>query len=161
MLIGGALTLFLADLIALRPLRRQLRALRLDVRETERRVVEAMIASQQAEAVNKAFAAYEPLVKSAGSVEAELAAMLSEVEAAARQSGVVPLSLNPIGQGEGPAASTISVKLDGEGNPSQLVGFLDRIQRSTRLLKITELTVRVSEGQTLRASLTISKLLLK
>ena len=38
--------------------------------------------------------------------------------------------------------------------------FLDLIQRSTHLLKGTELSVRVAEGRTLRSSLVISKLLL-
>lgn len=149
--------LVVADRLALRPLRHQLRRLRQEVQEMERRLIEAMIANQQAEAVNQAYAAYEPYAKPAGSPESELAGVLSEVESAVRQSGMVLLNLKPITAGEG-AAHRVSVTLDGEGSPGQLVGLFDRIQRSPRLLKITDLTVRVSEGQTLRASFVISQL---
>jgi len=157
---GGVVTLLLVDAIALRPLRRQVQTLRAQVRDTERRLMDAVTASQQSESVNAAFAAYEPYIKPAGSAESELAAALSEVEGALRQSGVLALSLKPMTSRPG-EASMVSVSVDGESDPAQLVRLLDLLARSSRLLKVTELTVRVSEEKTLRSSMVISKLLLK
>lgn len=158
--VSGLVALLLVDAIALRPLRRQVQALRAQVRETEQRLMDAVTASQQIESVSAAFAAYEPYIKPAGSNESELAAVLSEVEGALRQSGVLALSLKPATSKPG-EASMVSVSVDGESDPAQLARLLDLLARSSRLMKVTELTVRVSEDKTLRSALVITKLLLK
>lgn len=158
--IGGALLLWVMDLVTLRPLRRHLRHLHEEVRQAEQRLVDGVIANNQAETVSRAFEAYASYAKPVGAPESELANVLSEVEAAVRQSGMVLLNLKPLSQ-RGDASGAISVTIDGEATPSQLVQLLDRLQRSPHLLKVAELTVRVSEAQTLRTSLVISRLLLK
>ena len=158
---AGLLLVWVADTIALRPLRRHLGQLHQQAHETEQRLVEALVASRQADEVNRAFAAYVAYVHPAGATEAELANVLTEVEGASRQAGMALLNLKPSlpRQGE---ASSISVTLESEASPAQLVQFLDQIQRSTKLLKVTELTVRTSvEGKSLRTSMVISKLLLQ
>jgi hypothetical protein len=155
-LAGGVLFLGSVDALLLRPLRQRLHRLHQEVRTAERRLVESIVASRQADAVNQAFAAYEPYVRPAGSPEQELAGVLSEVESAIRQSGLVPLSLKPAPAQEG-APGTISVAVEGESTPEQLVQLLDGIQRSTRLLRVTDLTVRVVDGKVLRSSLVVSK----
>ena len=160
LIIGSVAVAWVMDGIALRPLRSRVRELRRQVRETEQRLVEASVASDQAQAVTRAFSAYEPYVKPSGSSESELASVLSEVESAVRQSGMTLLNLRPVSGRQG-TAQTISVTVEGEASPHQLVQLLDLVQRSTRLLKVTELTVRVSETKTLRTSMVISKLLLK
>ncbi len=162
-LVAGIVSSFaVAGLItaALRPLRHLLSRLSREVQQTEQRLLDAMAANRDAETVTAAFAAYEPYVASSGSTESELAAVLSEVESAVRESGVTLLNLKPAAARAG-ADQTISVAMDGEAAPEQLVRLLDRLQRSTRLLKVTELTVRVSESKTLRTSMVITKLLLK
>ena len=158
--LGGALLLWMTDLVTLRPLRYHLHHLHEEVRGAEQRLVDGVIANEQAGAVNKAFEAYASYVKPVGAPESELAGVLSEVEAAVRQSGMVLLNLKPLSQ-RADASSAISVTIDGEATPSQLVRLLDQLQRSPHLLKVAELTVRVSESQTLRTSLVISRLLLK
>ena len=157
-LIGGLLVVAVVDALLLRPLRQRLTRLHQEVQAAEQRLVQAVVASSQAEAVTQAFSAYEPYVRPAGSAEAELAGILSEVEAAVRQSGLVLLGLKPAPP-QGGAATTVSVTIEGESTPEQLMQLLDAIQRSTGLLKVTDLTVRVAEGKTLRSSLIISKLL--
>ena len=154
---GGLLVLWLVDTIALAPLRRGLHRLHQEVRETEQRLIDALIANQQAARVNEAYATYEPYVKPSGSPEAELAA---EVESAVRDAGMTVLSLRPVTQRDA-TDPTVRVSVDGEASPAQLVKLFDRFQRSTQLLKITELTVRAAEGGVLRTSMEISKLLLK
>lgn len=161
LIVGSVATVWGMDGIALRPLRQRVRELRRQVRETEQRLADSIVASAQANAVNRAFTAYEPYITTpAGSSESELAGLLSEVESAVRQSGMVLLNLRPV-SGRSGTANTVSVTVEGEASPSQLVQLLDLLQRSTRLLKVAELTVRVSEAKTLRTSLVISKLLLK
>jgi type II secretory pathway component PulM len=159
--VAGALAgLWIVNVVALRPLRRRLDRLHDEVQQAEQRLVEALVASQQATRVNKTFEAYASYVQPSGPPESELASVLSEVESAVRQSGMVLLNLKPVTPRDG-TVEAISVTVDGEADPEQLMNLLDRIQRSTRLLKVTELSVRVSEQQRLRTSLVISKLLLK
>jgi hypothetical protein len=52
------------------------------------------------------------------------------------------------------------VSLETESSPTQLVQLLDRMQRSARLLRVTQLSLRVVEGRALRASIVISQLTL-
>ncbi len=160
MVVGGALLFWVLDLVTLRPLRRRLHRLHEEVRQAEQRLTDGVIANEQADAVDRAFEAYASYAKPAGAAQSELAGVLSEVEAAVRQSGMILLNLKPLSQ-RGDTSGTISVTIDGEATPSQLVRLLDQLQRSPRLLKVDELTVRVSEAQTLRTSLVISRLLLK
>ena len=158
---ASGVLIWAADAAALRPLRRHLRQLHQQAREAEARLVEAVVAGRQANEVNRSFAAYAAYVRPTGPVETEIANVLTEVEGATRQSGMVLLNLKPSlpRQGE---TGTISVTLESEASPAQLVQFLDQIQRSTTLLKVTGLTVRTSaEGKSLRTSMVISKLLLR
>ncbi|MBI3996904.1 MAG: hypothetical protein HY352_04525 [Candidatus Omnitrophica bacterium] len=147
-------------LAVLRPLHRQVVRLRDEVQNAEQRLVEAVAASQQVEKVGKAFAAYQPYVVPAASQELERAGFASEVESALRASGMAVLSLNQVAPRE-QAPETISVSVEAESSPGQLMQFLSLVQRSTRLLKVTELAVRSSESKTLRSSLVISKLIVK
>ena len=160
-IVGSVLIVWALDAAALRPLRRQLHHLRGEVHDAEQRLRDAVAAQGQEKGVSEAFAAYEPYVKPAGSSESELAGVLSEVESAVRQAGVVLLSLKPASGRPAPTTNTVSVTVEGESSPSQFVQVLDLIQRSPRLLKVVELTVRVTEAKTLRSSMVISKLLLK
>lgn len=157
---AGGLTVWAADAAALRPLRRHLREQRRLVARSEQQLLAAMAANQNAAAVTKAFAAYQTYAQPSGSAEAEMAALLSEVEASVRQSGMALLNLKPVA-GRSASDQAISVAVDGESTPEQLVRLLDRFQRSTRALKVTELAVRVSESKTLRTSMVVSKLLFK
>ncbi len=158
--VGGALALMSVDAIGLRPLRQQVRELHQQVRDAEQRLADAVIASGQAKAVNSAYAAYAPYLQSKGSVDTELAAALSEVESAVRQSGMVLLSLKPE-TGRPGSGQMISASVEGESTSSQLVQLLDLLQRSKRLLRVTELSARVVEGKKIRSFIVISKLLLK
>ena len=159
LLLGVAAAVGLADAVALRPLRLRLVQLHREVRETEQRLVDAMVAGAQTDAVAHALGPYQPYLQPAGSEESELAAVLTEVESAVRASGMVLLNLKPQVSGKG-LANAVSVIVEAEASPPQLVELLDRLQRSSRLLRVMELNVRVSEGRTLRASLVVSKLLL-
>ena len=158
--IGALAVVWSVDAVLLGPLRRRLSRLQGHVRDTERRLLDAITASSQAEAVHRAFHAYESYAVASESAETELAKMLSEVESAIRQSGMTLLNLRPATDRNAPT-ETIQVSAEIEATPQQLVALLDRVQRSTRLLKVTELNVRVSESKTLRVSLVVSKLLLK
>ncbi len=157
---GGLVALWAADSAAFRPLRSRLASLKRDVQAAEQELVHSLLAVRQREAVAKAFTAYEPYVKPSGSAEAEVAGFSSEVESALSKSGMVVLSLKPVTPRAGARTDAISVAIEGESSPGQLLQFLEAIQRSPRLLKVTELAVRVSESRTLRCSLVISKLLL-
>ena len=159
-LVGGLCVVGAVDVLLLRPLRQRLSRLHQDVRAAEQRLIQAVVANGQAKAVNQAFSAYEPYVKPVGSPEAELAGVLSEVESAVRQSGLVLLSLKPASPQGGSATNAVSVTIEGESTPEQLLQLLDAIQRSTGLLRVTDLTVRVAAGKSLRSSFVISKLLL-
>ena len=159
LLLGAAAAVGLTDAVVLRPLRLRLVQLHREVRETEQRLVDAMVAGAQTDEVAQALGAYQPYLQPAGSEESELAAVLTEVESAVRASGMVLLNLKPQMGGKS-LADAVSVTVEAEASPPQLVELLDRLQRSTRLLRVTELHVRVSEGRTLRASLVVSKLLL-
>ena len=150
---------WLSDAMILRPLRVRLSQLHRDVRQTEQRLRDALVATAQAEAVNQAFEVYQSYVQPSGSPESELASVLTEVESAVREAGMVLISLKPQSV-SGSTAHAVSVTVETETSPAQLVQLLNRIQRSAHLLKVTELNVRVVEGRTLRASFVIGKLLL-
>lgn len=156
---GGFLLVGAVDALLLRPLRRQLSRLHQDVQAAERQLAEAVVANNQAKAVNQAFSDYAPYVRPTGSPEAELASILSEVESAIHESGLVLLSLKPVPP-QVAATNAVSVTIEGESAPNQLWQLLDAIQRSTRLLRVTDLTVRAAEGKALRSSFVVSKLLL-
>ena len=157
---GGALVLWGFDRIAFRPLLRgRLSQLQRMAREAEEQLAASTIASAQAASVSRAYDAYRPYITPTGSPEKELAALLTEVETAVRETGISQLGLRPM-SGRDVAPERVSVTVETEASPSQLAQLLDRLQRSTQLLKVTELTVRVSENQTLRSSLVVSKLLL-
>ena len=159
LLLAGLVAVWGADGLLLRPLRRRLMTLHREVRETEQRLIDATVASAQVETVNQAFEQYAPYLKETGSVETELAAALTEVESAVRDLGIVLINLKQGVAGE--SDRTVSVSIECETSPTQLVQLLDRLQRSVHLLKVTQLNVRASEVQTLRASLVISKFLVK
>ena len=159
--VGGSLMVAWGmDAAALRPLRRQLHRLHDEVRQAEQRLLDALVASQQEASVDRAFTSYKAYADPAGSPEAELADVLSEVESAVRESGMTLLNLKPLA-GRSGNTEIISVTVEGESSPDQLVSLLDRIQRLTHLLKVTELSVRTSERQTVRTSMVVGKLLLK
>ena len=155
---GSLFALGFIDLIALRPLRNQLQVLSRAVDETKQKLLTATAADYNAAFVTKAFKAYEAYGAASGPAETELAGLLSDVETTVRQSGVVLLNLKP---GQRSGERSISVAVDGESSPEHLVRLLDQLQRSNRALKVTELSVRVSESKTLRVALVISKLLLR
>lgn len=157
---GGLAVVWGVHTITLRPLSRWVSQLHREVRDTEARLIEAVAAGQQAEAVDGAFAAYEPYVAPSGPPETELAGFLGEVESALQRAGLAVLNLKPVPVRDS-SPQAISVTVESESTPGQLVQFLDLLQRSKRLLRITELAVRASEGRTLRSSMVISKLLLK
>lgn len=158
LVLGGVLVVWAVDGVLLRPLRNRLRRLQQEVRDTERRLIEATVASAQVKAVNQAFEQYEGYLKDTGSVQAELASALTEVESAVRDLGIVLIHLKQ-GSDQGESGGTVTVSVECEASPTQLVQLLDRLQRSQRLLKVTQLSVRASEARTLRASLVVSKLL--
>ena len=161
LILVGVVALWAFDAVAFRPLLRgRLNALKRQAKAAEQQLVNATIASAQAGSVNRAFEAYQAYIKTAGTAEAELAAVLTEVESAVRESGMVLLNLRPVSEREA-APDRVSVTVETEASPAQLVQLLDRIQRSSHLLKVTELALRVSESQTLRSSLIVSKLLLR
>lgn len=150
----SVLGLWVMDLTALRPLRLRLSRLNREARELEQRLLEAMVASAQAEAVEQAFTAYQPYLATATNSDAEIAGVLTEVETAVRDAGMVLMNLRPDAGGD-----AVRVTVETESSPSQLVQLLDRVQRSSRLLRVTQLSLRVVEGRILRASIVISKLL--
>ena len=73
------------------------------------------------------------------------------------------LSLKPAieldAAGAGQAAPSISITVEGFASPRQLLLVLHRLQRSTLVLNVTHLSVRVSEAKTLRVTLIVSPLL--
>jgi type II secretory pathway component PulM len=159
LVVGGLLALLISDAVLLRPLRARLAQLNRHVRETERRLMAATVASTQAEAVNRAFEAYQPYVQPGSDAQSELGIVYAEIQSTVRDLGMPLINLK---QGEiVDGKETVTVSLECEANPLQLVQLLDRLQRSTHLLKVTDAHVRVMEGKSLRVSLVISKLLLK
>ncbi len=147
--------LWAAEAMMLRPLQRQLAGLHQQVREAEQQLIQATIASAQAASVDEAFTAYAPYLQPAGSREAEMAAVLTEVESAVREAGMVLLNLKPDEETSG--ATVITIRVEAEASPAQLMQLLDRLQRSTHLLKVSGLSARVAEGRMLRTSLVIQK----
>ncbi len=155
-LLGGFLLLGAVDLIALRPLRRRVSQLRSQAREIEQRLIQAMVASAQAEAVNETYAQYAPYVQPSAGPEADLAALSSEVEGAARALGVQLINLRQ--EPTSGERRVVSVNLETEATATQVAELLDRLARSPQLLRITEMSLRLAEGRALRASFVISKL---
>lgn len=159
-LLGTVLAAWLVDAAALRPLRRHVRHLQREVQQTEQQLLAAVAATQNSDAVTSAFKTYAAYVKPSGPEDAGVAGVMSEVESTLRESGAYLISQKQAGSRDA-AAHAISVSIDIESTPEQLVKFLDRLERSPSLLKVAELTVRVSENKTLRSSMVVSKLLLK
>lgn len=159
LLLAGLVAVWGADGFLLRPLRQRLMTLHREVRDTEQRLIDATVASAQVETVTQAFEQYAVYLKGTGSVETELAATLTEVESAVRDLGIVLINLKQGAAGE--SGRTVSVSIECDTSPTQLVQLLDRLQRSVHLLKVTQLNVRASDAQTLRASLVVSKLLVR
>lgn len=150
----------LCDAAIVRPLRAQLARLHGRIRDTEQRLTEATIASGQAEQVDQAFTAYAPYAQASGSRETEIAGVLTEVESAVREAGMVLLNLKPEGEAGTADAPALTVRVEAEASTTQLLKLLDRLQRSPRLLKVSELSVRVAEGRSLRTTMVVSKRLL-
>ncbi len=159
-LIGTALAAWLVDAAALRPLRRHVRNLQREVRRTEQQLLAAVAATHNAEAVTSAFKTYAAYVQPSRSEDTGVAGVMSEVESTLRESGAYLVSQKQAGSRDA-AWHAISVNIDIESTPEQLVKFLDHLERSPSLLKVAELTVRVSENKTLRSSMVVSKLLLR
>lgn len=158
LIVGGTVAFLASDAVLLRPLRARLAQLNRHVRETEQRLMTATVASTQAEDVNRVFDAYQPYAQPAGDAQSESGIVYAEIQSAVRDLGMPLISLR---QGEiADGKPTVTVSLECEASPSQLVQLLDRVQRSTHLLKVTNLNARVTEGKSLRVSLVISKLLL-
>ncbi len=136
----------------------RLAQLNTQVRDTEARLKASTVASAQAKDVNQAFDAYQPYVQPGGDAQSESGVVYAEIQSAVRDLGMPLINLK---QGEiASGKPMVTVSLECEASPSQLVQLLDRVQRSTHLLKVTGLSVRVTESKNLRVSLVISKLLL-
>ncbi len=164
--IGGLAALSLAYVIGIRPLRVRLWKLHEQVQETEERLIRATAATAKADSVLRAYEAYRPYVPATPTTATDSVKVQShvqsEVESALRASGVSLVYVKPAPSTPGQQAVMVSVNVEAEATPEQLVTLLDLLQRSTQLLKVTEFTLR-AEGEnstTLRCSLVISKLLL-
>lgn len=156
---GGGLFLWGLGQLTLHPLQQRLQTLKADVTAAETRLLAATAASQQTERVQKAFVPYQGYVKTPAAREVELAGFMTEVEQAAKEAGIAEPYLKPLKAPEG-TSLVLSAAMEAEASPAQLIALLDQIQRSTRLLRVKEMTVRVTEKRTLRSSLVIEKLLL-
>ncbi len=160
-LLGSALAGWVVDTSTFRPLRRHVRQLDQRVREAQQQLIKAVVALGQEDVVNEAFAAYAPYTTSSdGSSGSALARLLSDVEALVRESGMTVIALKPATERE-ENSSTLGVAVETEASPEQFARLLDALQRSTTLLKITEMNVRVGDQGTLRGSLVITRLLVK
>jgi hypothetical protein len=157
---GSALVLWGLTVLTLRPLQQRLRVLKQEVGAAEARLLAAVAANEQAERVHKAFTQYRAYVKRPESAEVELAGFMTEVEQAAKEAGIAEPYLKPL-KGPETAANVLSATIEAESSPAQLMAFLDKIQRSARLLRVKELTARVTEARSLRSSLVLDKLLLQ
>ncbi len=156
---------WLIDRVGLAPLRRDLHQLHQQVQEAEQRLSRAVSVNTQATTIRTAFEAYrsyvptapipEDAVRSQGQVQ-------SEVEAAVRASGITLLNVKPLSGGPHATDTTVSVTLELEATPAQLIHLLDGLQRSTQLLKVTQMALRLTDAHaaTLRCSMVITKLLL-
>ena len=163
---GGLVALNLMYAVGIRPLRVRLWKLHEQVHETEERLIRATAATAKADSVLRAYEAYRPYVPATPTTATDSVKIQShvqsEVESAVRASGVSLVYVKPAPSTSGKQTSMVSVSVEAEATPEQLVALLDLLQRSTQLLKVTELTLR-AEGEnstTLRCSLVISKLLL-
>lgn len=157
-ILGSLALIGLVDLVALRPIRNRLRALAIEVKQTEQKLRAATEANDNALNVSKAFKNYASYAAASASADVELANLLSDVETTLRQSGVILLNLKPAQRSK---ENVISIAVDGESSAEQLMRMLDAFQRSQRALKITELSIRVSESKTLRVAMVVSKLLIQ
>lgn len=156
---------WLVNLIGLGPLRQDIRRLRDQVRETEQRLMRAVSVNTQATTILQAFEAYRSYVPgsvSEGDSAHTQSQVQSEVEAAVRASGMSLLNVKPVSASTHNGASTVSVSLELEATPEQLIRLLDGLQRSTQLLKVTQMAMRLTDERalTLRGSMVITKLLL-
>lgn len=159
-IVAALAALALASLLLFRGLGRWLGRLDQQVRDAEQRLVVASTAMQHVEEVHQAYAAYEPFAMLSEPAAAERNRLLRDVEEALQRSGIVSLSSRELPESD-EADGTVGIRVDGESSPGQLVTFLDLLQRSPRLLRVTKLEVRVSEGRTLRCSMDVSKLLIQ
>jgi hypothetical protein len=162
---AGLLLCNVLDGTVLAPLRRRLHALRHEVQEIETRLAATVVAGTQAGVVAEAYERYRPYAPARVSPEVVQASVLAAVEGAVRESGMSLLSLRPaIEQGGAGgtehAAPSVSITVEGFASPRQLLLVLHRLQRSELVLKVTRLSLRVSEAKTLRVTLVVSPLLL-
>lgn len=156
---------WLVNLIGLGPLRQDIRRLRDQVRDTEQRLMRAVSVNTQAATILQAFEAYRSYVPgsvSEGDAAHTQSQVQSDVEAAVRASGMSLLNVKPVSASTHDGASTVSVALELEATPEQLIRLLDSLQRSTQLLKVTQMAMRLTDERalTLRCSMVITKLLL-
>ena len=93
--VSGLVLLWTVDVVAFKPLRRRLGALTAEVEQTKQALIRATEADHNASLVARAFKNYELYAATSASAEAELAALLSDIETTVRQSGVVLLNLKP------------------------------------------------------------------
>ncbi len=157
---------WLIESLGLGPLRRQIRQLRQQVQDTEQRLARAVSVSAHATTIRTAFEAYRPYVPATSPALNDAvrvqSQVQSEVEAAVRVSGINLLNVKPVSTGTREVGSTVSVALELETTPEQLITLLDSVQRSTQLLKVTHMALRLTDehAATLRCSMMITKLLL-
>jgi len=114
--------------------------------------------------VDTEYSTYEQKFRSKGSNEQNIILILDEIEKIASRSGLKITSMRPKPPEQKDYHSWFAVKIETESDMSSLMRFIYEIKNSTQTLKIKKLNINTrssQQGVTIRASMLISKLVLK
>lgn len=138
---GVAGVALMGALLALGPVRREFKLLRVDVVEQERLLAHQLgvLAPKPYSVVTNEYARYGALIKMRGSSDEENSKMLSEVDRLAGESKIALLATKPRDTKKERDTESYTVEIEVETSLSQLMGFLYALETSSQLLRVDKL----------------------
>jgi len=149
------------DRLIISPIRGKFRHIEQAIKISEKQLGHDLRNVHLKEQIEEEFEKYVEYVERSGSDEEEVAKILGEIEALARQSSVYLIDVKPQAPQKVDFYKEYSVEIEAEGEIENLMKFLHHINTSTQLLRAEKLRLSSAEDEQsmLKTSILITKVL--
>lgn len=158
---AAIVSLAFLDRIVVNPINRRIQQIAQEIKISEKKLTMGLRNLNQKEAIISEYSKYSQYFKGLGSEEETTAAILSEIEAAARKSNVNLLDIKPRASRDKGFYREYNIEVEAEGAMDSLVNFLYQLNLSEQLLRTERLRLNLKskESPLIKASILISRAL--
>lgn len=160
---SAVVTLLVMDRLIISPIAARFRSINQNIKASEKKLVVDIRNINNKDAISAQYGKYKNYVKrTAASDEEEIAAILAEIEGLARRSDVTLVDIKPQTPKQTDYYKEYIIDVDAEGDMEHVIMFMHNLNGSSQLLRMPKvrLTLRERESQVVKASISISRILI-